>query len=122
MWVTRPEELQRAQALEAEAERIGSDITAMASLSSSKACRLCGSEVTLTQEHAPSRRAGNVGRMVRSMIDHGASASAGTVVWKDDIVQGAKYDSLCVHCNNHSGSWYNGASAYPVGSTPYNCL
>lgn len=109
MWVTRPEELQRAKSLEAEGERIRREIAEMESLSSAAACRLCGVETTLTEEHAPSKRAGNVGRMVRGVIDHAASAAGGSVVWKGDVIQGAKYDSLCAPCNNNAGSWYNRA-------------
>jgi len=109
MWVTRPEELLRAKALEAEGVRLREEIAEIESLSSEAACRLCGIQAALTEEHAPSRKAGNVGRMVRGVIDHVATAAGGSVVWKGDIIQGAKYDSLCAPCNNNTGSWYNRA-------------
>lgn len=109
MWITRPEELGRVEGLEAEGERLRREIAAIEALSNAAACRLCGAETTLTEEHAPSKRAGNAGRMIRGMIDYAASAAGGSVVWKGDIIQGAKYDSLCGPCNNNTGSWYNGA-------------
>jgi hypothetical protein len=109
MWITKTEDLQRAKPLEAEAERLRREIDDMEALTTTAACRLCGAESTLTAEHAPSKKAGNVGRMVRGMIDHAASAAGGSVMWTADIVQGAKEHSLCAPCNNNTGSWYNGA-------------
>lgn len=47
--------------------------------------------------------------MVRGVIDYAASAAGGSVVWRGETIQGAKYDSLCGPCNNNTGSWYNGA-------------
>ena len=109
MWVTRPEELQRAQALEDEGKRLRQELDEIEGLSSPTACRLCGTETTLTAEHSPSKKAGNVGRMVKGMIDHAATAAGGSVVWTGTIVQGAKERALCASCNNRTGSWYNGA-------------
>ena len=109
MWVTRPEELQRAQALEDEGKRLRQELDEIEGLSSPTACRLCGAETTLTAEHSPSKTAGNVGRMVKGMIDHAATAAGGSVVWTGTIIQGAKERTLCASCNNTTGSWYNGA-------------
>lgn len=110
MWITKPEELERVKPLEAEGARVRAEIAEIASSSSDSACRLCEAETALTEEHAPSRKAGNTGRMIRGMIDYAASAAGGSVVWRGQMIQGgAKYDSLCAACNNTTGSWYNGA-------------
>jgi hypothetical protein len=110
MWITNPEELERVKPLEAEGARVRAEIAEIVLLSSDTACRLCGTETALTEEHAPSRKAGNIGRLIRGMIDHAASAAGGSVVWRGQVIQGgAKYDSLCAACNNTTGSWYNGA-------------
>jgi len=110
MWITNPEELERVKTLEAEGARVRAEIAEIVSLGSDTACRLCGVETALTEEHAPSRKAGNRGGLIRGMIDHAASAAGGSVVWRGQMIQGgAKYDSLCAACNNTTGSWYNGA-------------
>lgn len=110
MWITKPEEMERVKPLEAEGARVRAEIAEIVSLSSDTACHLCGAATALTEEHAPSRKAGNTGRMIRGMIDHAATAAGGSVVWRGQVVQGgAKYDSLCAACNNTTGSWYNGA-------------
>lgn len=109
VWIIRPGEERRLPGLEAEAERCQRELAHIESLSPESACRLCGTETELTEEHAPSKRAGNTGRMIRGFIDYAASRAGGSVVWKGQVIQGAKHDSLCGPCNNNTGSWYNSA-------------
>jgi hypothetical protein len=73
-------------------------------------CRICGSREELTEEHTPSRRAGNVGSLVRGMIDYEASVSGGEVKWGVQLLQGgASAVTLCGTCNNNTGRWFNPA-------------
>ena len=109
MWIVKSGEQDRLDGLESEAARLQSELTAIKALGDDRACRICGAKAELTEEHAPSKKAGNVGRMVRAVIDYAASVAGGAVVWRNEIVQGAKYPSFCAKCNNHTGSWYNPA-------------
>jgi hypothetical protein len=109
VWVIKPGEEERLPGLEAEAERLQGELAYLQSLSTESACRLCGNETELTEEHAPSKKAGNTGPMIRGVIDYPASLAGGSVLWKTERIQGAKYDSLCARCNNNTGSWYNSA-------------
>lgn len=58
MWATRPEEVQRAQALEDQGKRPRQELDEIEGLSSPTACRLCDTEATLTAEHSPSKKVG----------------------------------------------------------------
>jgi hypothetical protein len=61
IWVTMPGEEELLPGLEGEAERLQRELTHIESLSTESACRLCGQETELTEEHAPSKKAGNTG-------------------------------------------------------------
>lgn len=112
MWVTGPENYDpdRLRAIEAEGARVQAEVDAIERSADESACRICGTRDELTDEHAPSRRAGNIGRLVRGMIDYAASVVAGEVAWRaEELHGGAKAASLCRRCNNATGRWYNPA-------------
>lgn len=109
IWIIKPGEEEHLPGLEGEFERLQRELAHIESLSTESACRLCGHETELTEEHTPSKKAGDIGRMIRSVIDDAASRTSGKIVWEGKIIQGAKYDSLCERCNNNTGSWYNSA-------------
>jgi hypothetical protein len=112
MWVTGPEnrDPERLRALEVEGARVQAEVHAIERAGDDSTCRICASRDELTDEHAPSRRAGNVGRLVRGMIDYAASLAAGEVAWQaEEMHGGAKATSLCRRCNNSTGRWYNPA-------------
>jgi hypothetical protein len=81
------------------------------SLSDAEACRLCGVRAPLTEEHAPSRAAGNAGVIFGGRIDDAASSAAGRVIWTNDdpVPDGATFKTLCASCNNNTGGRYNPA-------------
>jgi hypothetical protein len=112
MWVTGPEnrDPERLRALEAEGARVQAEVEAIGRAGDDSTCRICASRDELTDEHAPSRRAGNVGRLIRGVIDYAASIAAGEVAWRaEELHGGAKANSLCRRCNNSTGRWYNPA-------------
>jgi hypothetical protein len=112
LWVGRSrEEAERLMALlKDEAERVQADWKAIEASAAPDSCRICGSREKLTEEHTPSRRAGNVGSLVRGMIDYEASASGGEVKWEVQLLQGgASAVTLCADCNNNTGRWFNPA-------------
>jgi hypothetical protein len=109
MWVTRPGDESGLPGVEAEATRLQAEITAIEALGDPSACCICGCQAALTIEHAPSKKAGNVGPMIRGMIDDVASSAVGAVRWQTERTYGATYETLCASCNNHTGSWYNPA-------------
>lgn len=109
IWVTKPGEEQRLPEVEAEAGRLQAELRSIQSLSDDSACRLCGVRVPLTREHAPSKKAGNQGRMIRQVIDYVSSVASGIVKWNTEVIQGATFEALCSSCNNQTGGWYNPA-------------
>jgi len=109
IWVTRPGDEPNLPSVEAEAARLQAEIGAIEALGNPSACCICGRQAALTVEHAPSKRAGNVGPMIRGMIDDVASSTVGAVRWQTERTYGATYETLCATCNNHTGSWYNPA-------------
>ena len=108
-WVTKPGEEGKLAGLEAEAARVQAELAKIQALSDEQACRICGARVELTDEHAPSKKAGNVGPMVRGVINSSQSIATGVLSWEGQMIQGAKYKTLCAPCNNATGSWYNPA-------------
>lgn len=107
IWVSKPEEEVRLPEVEAEAARLQTELQNIQSLSDESSCKLCGGHQPLTREHAPSKKAGNQGRMTRKMIDYPRSVSTRTVKWNKTIIQAATFKALCGFCNNQTGDWYN---------------
>src|SRR5262249_15375701 len=89
--------------------RVQAELAEIQSLSDEQACRVCGARVTLTDEHAPSKKAGNVGPMIRGVINSSQSIATGVVSWEGQPIQGATYKTLCAPCNNVTGGWYTPA-------------
>ena len=73
------------------------------------ACRICGRREPLTDEHTPSKKAGNPPRAIKLSIDDDRTAQTGEVTWTDEFIQGgATTLSLCARYNNSTGRrWYN---------------
>lgn len=109
IWVTKRGEEQHLPEVEAEAARLEAELRNIQSLSDESACRLCGVHASLTREHAPSKKAGNLGKMIRQVIDYASSVASGIVKWNAEVIQGATFEALCGLCNNRTGSWYNPA-------------
>lgn len=111
MWVARPGERERlAELLRPEAERVQAEVKAMQESADEASCRLCGSVEVLTEEHTPSKKAGNLDRLLRGMIDYEKSVTGDHVAWTVQLIQGgASATTLCASCNNDTGRWYNPA-------------
>ncbi len=109
VWVVKPGEEGKLPGLEVEAARLQRELADIEALSDATACRLCGVQDTLTEEHTPSKRAGKIGRMIRGIVDYAASIARGSVHWRGEPIQGVKREALCAPCNNRTGSWYNPA-------------
>jgi hypothetical protein len=105
------DEAERIMALlKDDAERVLAEHRAMEASAPADSCRICGSREELTEEHTPSRRAGNMESLIRGMIDHEASVSGGEVRWNVQLLQGgARAVTLCEACNNNTGRWFNPA-------------
>lgn len=109
IWVTKPGEENRLPEVEAEAARLQAELSSILKLSDDSRCRLCGVRAPLTKEHAPSKKAGNQGRMTQLVVDSAASLGSGILKWKKEIIHGVTYPALCSLCNNQTGAWYNPA-------------
>ncbi len=108
-WVTRPGEEARLPEVAEVASRLQAEIAAIEALGNETSCRICGVEGPLTEEHAPSKRAGNRGPLIRGSVDHERSVASGQLTWTAETIQAAVYPTLCGTCNNHTGAWYNPA-------------
>src|SRR5712691_6927178 len=107
-WVTKPGEQHLVQAFQAEAQRLYAEVLAIEAVGDPDACRICGLREPLTDEHTPSKKAGNPMRAIKLSIDDGRTAQTGEVTWTDEFSQGgATTLSLCARCNNSTGRWYN---------------
>jgi hypothetical protein len=85
-WVTHPDTVAKLDKdLESEGARLLAEVAAIEALSDVTACRLCGARTALTDEHAPSKKAGNKGKMIRATVDGEASATKGAVIWKSPV-------------------------------------
>src|SRR5688572_13605519 len=106
-WIMRPGQSYDLTKFEALGAELRAEIARIEALGDAASCRLCGNHVALTEEHTPSKRAGNVGRTIRGVIDDAATDATGTVTWQAEIIQGITHKSLCADCNSKTGSWYN---------------
>jgi hypothetical protein len=111
MWVAHPGEPERlAKLLRSEAERVQAELRVMTQATNEASCRICGSCDELTEEHTPSKTAGNLDRLLRGMIDYEKTVTGGEVAWTVQLIQGgASATTLCASCNNDTGRWYNPA-------------
>src|SRR5437773_9392291 len=88
--------------LHAEMERVQAEVAAIEAAGNEEACHVCGSG-ELTDEHTPSRGAGNNRPVFRGVIDYDATVEAGEVAWTLERLQrGATMRTLCGKCNNSS--------------------
>jgi hypothetical protein len=96
--------------LEAARQRIEAEVQAIEACGDENACHLCARREDLTEEHTPSKRAGNPARIVEAAIDYEQTIEQGALAWAVKLVQGgARRRSLCGRCNNSTGSHYNPA-------------
>jgi hypothetical protein len=108
--VTNPDDKDRLPEVALEVARLQNEVQAIEACGDEKACRVCGVETELTEEHTPSKKAGNPPRLVQGSVDYEQSVEAGEIVWKTELIQGgAKVLALCGPCNNSTGRWYNPA-------------
>jgi len=108
LWATQEPEIPD-EAMQAEAARVQAELAAIEAVGDEKACRICGGP-DLTEEHTPSRKAGNPSRIVQGSIDYDESVRRGALTWEMELIQGgAKSRALCETCNNRTGRWYNPA-------------
>jgi hypothetical protein len=91
------------------AERLGAEIEAIEAAGDEDACRLCQRREQLTEEHTPSKKAGNSQAVLKGSIDYEQTVKSGVLSWGEPTLQqgGASELSLCGKCNNETGSWYN---------------
>src|SRR6266705_271068 len=109
MWTTSGERKIPPE-MEAVSQRLEAELAAIDAAGDEDACHVCGSRENLTEEHTPSKKAGNPPRIVRASIDYQRTVGRGALVWTTELIQGgATMKTLCATCNNSSGRWYNPA-------------
>jgi len=92
-----------------EAKKLQAEVLAIEALGDASKCRICAARPATTKEHAPSKKAGNKGRMLHGRVNHERSVASGWMIWEVKATQGNVVESLCSTCNNNTGSWYNPA-------------
>jgi hypothetical protein len=75
LWATQEPEIPD-EAMQAEATRVQAELAAIDAVGDEQACRICKSP-DLTEEHTPSKKAGNPARIVRGSIDYDESVRRG---------------------------------------------
>lgn len=96
-------------ATQAEMRQLHDEIVAIRALGDEDACRICGSR-DLSEEHTPSRRAGNIHRVYRGGLDDTETLARGELRFDLELLQGGvTVETICTKCNNDSGRRYNPA-------------
>jgi hypothetical protein len=111
MWAVGPESRDpaRLERIRQEAERVQAEV-AILQAGDESTCRVCGSADGLTDEHTPSRKAGNLPRLIEVTVDVEASEATDEIAWQTQLRQGgARAATLCKTCNNSTGRRYNPA-------------
>ena len=109
VFVIKPGEQHRLPEVAEEAKRLQAEVLAIEALGDESKCRVCTSRPATTREHAPSKKAGNKGRMLHGRVNYERSVTSGWMSWEVRATQGNVFESLCGTCNNNTGSWYNPA-------------
>ncbi len=109
VFVVKPGEQHRLPEVAEEAKRLQAEVFAIEALGDKSKCRICASQPATTKEHAPSKKAGNKGRMLHGRVNYEQSVASGWISWEIRATQGNVFESLCGTCNNNTGSWYNPA-------------
>lgn len=108
LW-TRSDRDEIPEDVQAAMQRVHAEIAAIEAAGNEDACHVCGAG-ELTDEHTPSRRAGNNRPVFRGALDYDATVAAGEVAWTlEKLQRGATMQTVCGKCNNSSGRWYNPA-------------
>jgi hypothetical protein len=107
--VANPKDREKLHGMDKELAKARMQVLEIESLGNPNTCRICGNVTDLSKEHSPSKKAGNVGKLLYAEIDPEQSKKQGWVVWKTKQIQGIVYQALCKRCNNNTGSWYNPA-------------
>lgn len=109
VFVVKPGEQHRLPEVAEEAKRLQAEVFTIEALGDESKCRVCASQPATTREHAPSKKAGNKGRMLHGRVNYEQSVVSGRMAWEVRPTQGNVFESLCDSCNNNTGSWYNPA-------------
>ena len=109
VFVIKPGEQHRLPEVAEEAKRLQAEVLAIEALGDESKCRVCTSRPATTREHAPSKKAGNKGRMLHGRVNYERSVASGWMSREVRATQGNVFESLCGTCNNNTGSWYNPA-------------
>jgi len=109
MWTARGQDVPDDDGLRAEAARLLAALAAIEARGGENACHICGAS-DLSEEHTPSRKAGNPARVVQGSVDYEASVESGELKWAMTVKHGgATARTICGTCNNRSGRWFNPA-------------
>ena len=107
VFVVRPGEEHRLPQVDAVAQRLKEEVLSIERLGDETLCRICAECPADTDEHAPSKRAGNRGHVLHGRVNYEQSAASGRLTWEVEQAQRIVFRTLCGPCNNNTGSWYN---------------
>lgn len=107
VFVVKPGEERHLSQVDAVAQRLKEEVLGIEQLGDEALCRLCAQRPADTDEHAPSKNAGNRGHVLHAHVNYEQSVASGRLAWKVERAQRVVFRTLCGSCNNSPGSWYN---------------
>ncbi len=107
VFIVKPGEEDRLPQVDAVARRMKEEVLGIEQLGDEALCRVCAQRPADTDEHAPSKSAGNRGHVLHGRVNYEQSAASGRLTWEFEQEQRIVFRTLCGSCNNNSGSWYN---------------
>ena len=109
VFIVKPGQERQLPKVAAIAQRLKDEVLSIEQLSDEALCRICVQRSADTDEHAPSKSAGNRGRVLHGRVNYEQSVASGRLTWEVEQAQRIVFRTLCGTCNNNSGSWYNPA-------------
>ncbi len=109
VFVVKPGEERYLPQVVATAQRLKDEILNIERLGDEAKCRVCAKRPADTDEHVPSKSAGNRGGVLHGRVNYEQSVVSGRLAWEVQSAQRLVFKTLCGSCNNNSGSWYNPA-------------
>jgi len=107
VFVVKPGEDRHLPKVAEIAQRLQNEVLSIEQLGDEAKCRVCAQQPADTDEHAPSKSAGNRGRVLHGRVNYQQSVASGRLTWEVEQTQRVVFRTLCRPCNNNSGSWYN---------------
>ena len=82
VFIVKPGEEDRLPQVDAVARRLKEEVLGIEQLGDEALCRVCAQRPADTDEHAPSKSAGNRGHVLHGRVNYEQSAASGRLTWE----------------------------------------